>query len=97
MPTKGRRRLAIAFCLLDQILTARPNGDQLFRGISSTAPADMRVVGVWGVGLSGPGGPPDQIQLLVESAEWEESDGEPPLYCPEFTNHYEGERRLGVV
>jgi hypothetical protein len=78
------RRIQVSCCLLDQILTSRSDDrGNLFKGITSDAPEDMRVIGVDVFdGLT--------ITLVVESETFDELlEGEcPPLFAPTFTEHY---------
>ena len=81
------RRFEVSGELLDQMFTARPRNDDLYKGFTSDAPEDMHIVGV-----SAYDPRRDVWTLIVESAVFDElaEGATPPLFTPTFTAHYEG-------
>ena len=82
---RRRRRFFVSGVFLDQIFTARPEKDRMFKGITSDAPEDMHVVGVCDYEPMR-----DTWTFIAESAVFDEvpEGADPPLWAPTFTSHY---------
>ncbi len=81
------RKFNVSGCLLNQIFTSRANDEgDLFRGITSDAPEDMRLTGLVGYDAEC-----DLWTFVCESQAFEPvpEGAEAPPFTPAYTVHFE--------
>ena len=85
MPKPGKRVIPVTRCLLDMLFAAKPNGERRFNYITSDAPEDLHLTGLFEFDWDR-----DVFRFVAESAEWSEvpEGTKIPEFTPQFTGHY---------